>query len=458
MNANQKNRLAADIFGSPKVDALQRVSATAVTDSADGLVTIEFDDGSQIEVDTLGAIESGDTVLVDVQNGHTVVSGATGWGDRLYEGVDGLQTLVHEYSGGVLVAKVGQTAGALVNADGSFDVVELSWSGTTPTIGERRSYFGDYILLGNTAGLSTYIARGALVVTDSSGDPVFSVYGGAASDIVQLANGEIMFDASYSHYIAQSETRIGAWVDPVDGEKIFVEYDADALNTPYLEVFDSGWHTPLPSTDDRWIAASEYVTYDTAVTYAVDTAIAGSLSRCYIDLSCVNSRYLPWRIRATRKTQGSTIIYGSQLLENYTLPTASASTLGGIKVGSGLSIDSGALSVDTSEIAQQSDIADMLTDSSPLFKIVNVSFTTASLAVNNGVSGSMSIASSVPSGYTAIGIVGTQSNHGQNWHSNDYINVSTQTLNYNIKHAFGSGSETCTLTWKLLCVPSTNYS
>lgn len=142
MNANQKNQIAAALFGQPTFDGLQRVSATAVGDSANGLVTIEFDDGSQIEADTIGAITDGETVQVDVQNGHATVIGAAGWGDRLYVDVDGLQTLVHEYSGGVLVAKVGQSYGALVNANGSFDVVELTWSGDVFTIGDAVATFG----------------------------------------------------------------------------------------------------------------------------------------------------------------------------------------------------------------------------------------------------------------------------------------------------------------------------
>lgn len=48
-------------------------------------------------------------------------------------GVGTLQTLVRSYGDGVLVAKNSQKVGALVNSNGSFDVVEVSWSGTTPS-------------------------------------------------------------------------------------------------------------------------------------------------------------------------------------------------------------------------------------------------------------------------------------------------------------------------------------
>ena len=42
-------------------------------------------------------------------------------------------TIIREYNNGVLVAKVGQDTGALVNANGSFDIVSVTWNGNTPT-------------------------------------------------------------------------------------------------------------------------------------------------------------------------------------------------------------------------------------------------------------------------------------------------------------------------------------
>lgn len=70
------------------------------------------------------------------------------------------KTIIREYNGGVLVAKTGQTIGALVNADGSFDVVGVSWNGNTPTVTSKLyarygaettilNGSGDYIKLSN---------------------------------------------------------------------------------------------------------------------------------------------------------------------------------------------------------------------------------------------------------------------------------------------------------------------
>jgi len=51
-----------------------------------------------------------------------------------YATKDEVATLVRAYGDGVLVCKRGQTIGALINADGSFDVVSLTWEGGVPKV------------------------------------------------------------------------------------------------------------------------------------------------------------------------------------------------------------------------------------------------------------------------------------------------------------------------------------
>ena len=58
------------------------------------------------------------------------------------------QTIIREYSGGVLVGKTGNTIGSLVNANGSFDVVNTTWNGTTPTAGTALATFGTSARIG----------------------------------------------------------------------------------------------------------------------------------------------------------------------------------------------------------------------------------------------------------------------------------------------------------------------
>lgn len=53
-----------------------------------------------------------------------------------------LSTMVRQYGDGVLVGRVGQGVGALVSADGSFDVVPVEWDGSTPTAGTPITTIG----------------------------------------------------------------------------------------------------------------------------------------------------------------------------------------------------------------------------------------------------------------------------------------------------------------------------
>lgn len=76
------------------------------------------------------------------------------------------ETLIRQYANGVLVCKVGETVGALVNASGSFDVVSVTWSGNEPTVGTTAASFtATDLLLGlqaNDASVSLLGGTGSL--------------------------------------------------------------------------------------------------------------------------------------------------------------------------------------------------------------------------------------------------------------------------------------------------------
>ena len=55
--------------------------------------------------------------------------------------------MVRQYGDGVLVCRKGKTVGALVNADGSFDVVQISWSGDIPTAGAVLASYGSKLMV-----------------------------------------------------------------------------------------------------------------------------------------------------------------------------------------------------------------------------------------------------------------------------------------------------------------------
>lgn len=82
----------------------------------------------------------------------TFVQTVDGLDGRITATEDGLavqETLIRQYANGVLVCKVGESVGALVNASGSFDVVSVSWSGNNPTVtGTLSTFMQNLIELG----------------------------------------------------------------------------------------------------------------------------------------------------------------------------------------------------------------------------------------------------------------------------------------------------------------------
>jgi hypothetical protein len=67
------------------------------------------------------------------------------------------KAIIREYEDGVLVAKQNNNYGALINASGSFDVAQLTWSGKEPIIGSPVARFGSNIILGADANLQLKI-------------------------------------------------------------------------------------------------------------------------------------------------------------------------------------------------------------------------------------------------------------------------------------------------------------
>ena len=68
--------------------------------------------------------------------------------DEVYRATGQLSTMIRRYREGVLVGRVGQTVGALVNSDGSFDVVPITWSDDEepqPTPGDPITTIGAYL-------------------------------------------------------------------------------------------------------------------------------------------------------------------------------------------------------------------------------------------------------------------------------------------------------------------------
>lgn len=96
-----------------------------------GHIAAEVVTAANITTGYIGSVSSGN--YWDLDNGTLTVAS-----------VDDLGAMIHAYEDGVLVCRRSKTLGVLVNASGSFDVVNVSWSGNTPTVGDLYARLGTY--------------------------------------------------------------------------------------------------------------------------------------------------------------------------------------------------------------------------------------------------------------------------------------------------------------------------
>lgn len=89
------------------------------------------------------AKSAADAAAAAAANAAAAAEDAQDTADEANEKADFLSTMVREYRDGVLVCKTSSSVGALVNADGSFDAVKVTWNGDTPTAGNKLSSFSE---------------------------------------------------------------------------------------------------------------------------------------------------------------------------------------------------------------------------------------------------------------------------------------------------------------------------
>jgi len=229
-----KYDLASEVFGTKRAEKFATSSAstvitgTAVQDSEDGTVSVipdgvvtapDGEDGA-ITLPTSPNVKAGDNVIIVSTGGLSttpIVTGASGSGDRLLRGLNGVQTLIRETADGVIVAKVGQSVGALVNADGSFDVVTLTWNGNEPTIGYTLSNFGTTAQIGRTGETHLEIDNNSMELFDLNGVSYF--FAGDMRD----ASGKVTFTENHPIF------NLGA-----PGYALTVNYPASGTATVYV--------------------------------------------------------------------------------------------------------------------------------------------------------------------------------------------------------------------------------
>lgn len=181
--------------GASSTAGQSRITATAASASDGGDVDVTLDDGTTVTVPTLAPVAQGDEVILEVQNSKAVVVGSPGWGDAMnvaieqnadditavITSVDGIETMIRAFQGGVLVGKA-PTSGttsvcALVNSDGSFDVVNVAWA-HVDRAWEPQSY--TVLSTQDDNGMAIYDGNGTAESNELArfGSDGFSLFGG----------------------------------------------------------------------------------------------------------------------------------------------------------------------------------------------------------------------------------------------------------------------------------------
>ena len=100
-------------------------------------------------------------------------------------------TMVRTYGAGVLVCRQGNTVGALVNSNGSFDVVKVTWSGTTPTASTVYASYGDTITIGDPS-------KAHIEVSGTFGFGVYGKNPAATGQIIEI--GRVGYESDTKPY------------------------------------------------------------------------------------------------------------------------------------------------------------------------------------------------------------------------------------------------------------------
>lgn len=96
------------------------------------------------------------------------------------------QTLIRQFSGGVLAGYVGNSVTALMNAAGSFDVVQTTWSDGTPTVTDTLASFDSQEINIGPLRISTIQSGGGSPAGFVYADPV------AIGSFIDSSSGEVM--------------------------------------------------------------------------------------------------------------------------------------------------------------------------------------------------------------------------------------------------------------------------
>lgn len=148
----QSDRITSEVSARAQTDKAVSDLSTRVTQTETGITTEISDRKTAVSNAQTAAVNSANANTSNALKSYTktadlaatdAVKAAKKAGTDAQATANATATLIRQYEGGVLVCKTGNSVGALVNANGSFDVVVVSWNSGTPTVGATITEYGN---------------------------------------------------------------------------------------------------------------------------------------------------------------------------------------------------------------------------------------------------------------------------------------------------------------------------
>lgn len=150
-------------------------------------------------------------------------------------------SMIRAYGAGVLVCRQGNTVGALVNANGSFDVVKVTWSGTTPTASTVYATYGTSCVVGDTSKAHIEVSQ----------DYGLGVYGANPSNTGQIIEiGRVGYESATKPYFTFGTRASGStkgtssvalgWNTTASGNYSFTQGNGTKATAAYSAAFGTG--------------------------------------------------------------------------------------------------------------------------------------------------------------------------------------------------------------------------
>lgn len=223
-------------------------------------------------LEAVGCVSAGDTPVVSMGFDSAAVMGSAGWGDALRRTTGDLSAMIREYGDGVLVCREGNDVGALVNADGSFDVVTVEWDDDgVPTAGSRHSTFGQNgAVIGGGSTSRVSVSPSGMTIIDESGALVAEI-GLSGQDV----DGRVSIPVSLSYLRKDEQSGFNVYAIDVDvsgayaGSSISVALQESVGSSTGAWVRGISFVEGTSGNASRGVDAQTY-TYGYDVTYDAD--------------------------------------------------------------------------------------------------------------------------------------------------------------------------------------------